>query len=203
MIGLQIWRKVWLYLFGFSLEQLPVTCQSCHASLVRLLQASIALASSALNRVPRAQKPLPISEENGLLEDKTSKNGTTIRGMGGLYINRFLESRTTSRRPHGSLSLYVSPPTFPDSYCVTVYPSFFFVHSHCNYEPYTSDLFGYSYPSFLGYRISLAGFIPMFRVLNFRVAPNQRAQHSTASTFVIHLKISIKISISPYSTIDN
>ena len=54
----------------------------CHAALVRLPQPSIAL---ALNRVPRAQKPLSISEENGLLEHKVSspsKKGTTMMGMG-------------------------------------------------------------------------------------------------------------------------
>ena len=70
------------------------------------------------------------------------------------------------------LTVRLSSFLYPPSYCITMHPSFFL---HCNYKPYTSDLFGYSYPSFLGHCISLVGFIPMCHVPNFRVAPNQPA----------------------------
>jgi hypothetical protein len=72
----------------------------------------------------------------------------------------------------------------------TVHLSFFFVHSHCNYKPYTSNLIAYLYPSFPGYRISLVGFIlPMIPVPNFRIARNHSAQDNAASTSIIHLQI--------------
>ena len=37
---------------------------TCHASLIRLPQASIVLASSELSRIPQARQLFPISEEN-------------------------------------------------------------------------------------------------------------------------------------------
>jgi len=78
----------------------------------------------------------------------------------------------------------------PDSYCVTVHPSFF-VHSHCNYKPYTFDLFAYSYP-FLG-----IVFLPrdLYPCSEF---PPCTEPTCTAPTFVIYLSVNFYIT-SPHS----